>query len=82
MKNLVAFIFVIILCVIIFPNGNIRAQNPDPTEEIHIPFIDRDGDGVNDVLQNGWGRRFVERYKKRQKIWEQLNVEIVNSENP
>ncbi len=45
--------------------------------EINIPFIDRDGDGINDMLQNGWGLRFMNRYKKRQALWDQLNVEIV-----
>ena len=52
-----------------------------PAGEIEIPFIDRDSDGINDLLQNGWGLRFVERYKKRQELWEQLNVEIIRDED-
>jgi|GEM_PF-1996828 len=48
---------------------------------IEIPFIDRDGDGINDLLQNGWGLRFLKRYQKRQLVWEQLNVEIIRSED-
>lgn len=32
-------------------------------------------------MQEGWGLRFIERYKKRQEVWNQLNVEIVRSED-
>lgn len=48
--------------------------------DMEIPFIDRDSDGINDLLQNGWGLRFVERYKKRQELWNQLNVEVIRGE--
>ena len=47
---------------------------------IEIPFIDHDGDGINDLLQNGWGLRFLNRYKKRQELWDLLNVEIIRGE--
>jgi len=51
------------------------------TPEIELPFIDRDSDGINDLLQNGWGLRFAERYKKRQELWNQLlNVEVKRGE--
>ena len=50
------------------------------SSDIELPFIDRDSDGINDLLQNGWGLRFVARYKKRQELWDQLNVEIVRGE--
>lgn len=45
-----------------------------------IPFIDRDGDGINDISQNGWGLRFVEQQEKRQLVWDQLNVEVIRTE--
>jgi len=72
-----------------FSSGNLSAQEvaqdatvDDPSNDtsIEIPFIDRDSDGINDLLQNGWGLRFLERYKKRQLVWEQLNVEIIRGE--
>jgi hypothetical protein len=73
-------IFAVVFLVIVFAAGSIFAQEmEDP--EIDIPFIDRDGDGINDLLQNGWGLRFIERYKKRQLVWEQLNIEIIRDED-
>jgi hypothetical protein len=44
---------------------------------VNIPFIDRDGDGINDLLQYGWGLKFLNRYKKRAFLWERLNAEVV-----
>ena len=82
MKNLTLFMFFVAVTILFCWNGSLNAQEPDPNDvEFEIPFIDRDGDGINDVMQHGWGLRFVERYKKRQKVWEQLNVEIVKGEN-
>ncbi len=49
--------------------------------DIELPFIDNDGDGINDCLQNGWGLRFMNRYMKRQELWDLLNVEIVHDED-
>ncbi len=80
MKNLMVFMVALALCLL-FVFDNTQAQDPDPTEEMRIPFIDRDGDGVNDMLQNGWGQRFMQRYKKRQKIWEQLKPDIIEDED-
>ena len=60
------------------PQGNAGGPAEDPG--IEIPFIDRDGDGINDLVQNGWGLRFMERYKKRQQLWDQLNIEIIRGE--
>ena len=74
------------LLAILWSNGNLSAQENEtekPAREqlkdlgVKIPFIDRDGDGINDLLQNGWGLKFLNRYKKRRDLWEQLNVEIV-----
>lgn len=48
---------------------------------IDIPFIDKDGDGINDLLQNGWGLRFLNRYNQRQDLWNLLNIEIIKGEN-
>lgn len=80
MKNLIIFTIAAVVCVMFFTHPA-QAQDPDPTEEMRIPFIDRDGDGVNDMLQNGWGQRFMQRYKKRQQVWEQLNVDIIKGED-
>ena len=81
MKSLVPFICAVVLSTLFLVSDMAQAQDRDPLKEMNMPFIDRDGDGINDVLQHGWGRRFVERYKKRQKIWEQLNVEIIKGED-
>ena len=56
-------------------------NNQLKVSDIEIPFIDRDGDGINDLLQNGWGLRFLGRYKKRQELWEKFNIEIVLDED-
>lgn len=76
-----------ILCVITFlaltvVNDTLIAQqnNPTPPGNFNLPFIDRDGDGINDLLQNGWGLRFAERFKQRQALWDQLNIEVVRGE--
>ncbi len=83
MKNLkhIMFMFVIAFLTVLFLSDGLLAQEPDPFPDVEIPFIDRDGDGINDLLQHGWGLRFMERYKKRQLVWEQLNVEIIKGED-
>ena len=48
----------------------------DPPEE-EIPFIDRDGDGVNDLLQHGWGLRFL----MRRRMMEELKQNNQNNRN-
>ena len=61
--------------------SDVSAQEPDPEPgDLDIPFIDRDGDGINDLLQNGWGLRFMQRYRKRQELWDLLQVEIIRGE--
>ncbi|MCP4726416.1 MAG: hypothetical protein GY863_15330 [bacterium] len=47
-------------------------------ENVEIPFVDRDGDGINDLLQNGWGLRFLRQYKNRREAWNQI---MENGEN-
>lgn len=42
---------------------------------VTIPFIDRDGDGINDLMQSRWGMKFIERFKNRRAIWDQLVAE-------
>ncbi len=56
-------------------NGSIFAQDrTGRTEpEIRIPFIDKDGDGINDLLQNGWGLKFIQRFKNRRAVWSEMN---------
>lgn len=80
----------VLIAALFVTNGSLFAQDaepPTPVEDlpdvtdIQLPFIDRDSDGINDLLQNGWGLRFVERYKKRQELWNQLNVEIIRGED-
>jgi len=73
--------FIAVICASLLLWGEVRAQDADAPGEMRIPFIDRDGDGVNDMLQNGWGQRFIQRYRMRQQIWEQLNVEIIKGED-
>jgi len=57
--------------------GITQAQEAPQAPPVELPFIDRDSDGINDMVQNGWGFRFLERYKKRQLIWEQLKGEVL-----
>jgi hypothetical protein len=74
---------VIVACAILTLNalpGLVQAQEQNTNPGVDMPFIDRDGDGINDLLQHGWGFRFLERYKKRQLVWEQLKVEIIHDE--
>jgi hypothetical protein len=75
-------ITLIIFFGLLFVNYGLWAQeenslDPQNDTDIQLPFIDRDGDGINDLLQNGWGLRFMNRYKQRQALWDQLNAEIV-----
>ena len=77
--NQILFIVFAALLLFLFAGEGVKAQDVNP--DIEIPFIDRDGDGINDLLQHGWGTRFIKRYKKRQVIWEQLNVEIIKAED-
>lgn len=72
---------VIIISVMLTLGSVTVAQDTPPDPPVDIPFIDRDGDGINDLLQHGWGLRFLNRYKKRQLVWEQLNVEIIRGDD-
>ena len=55
----------------VFAQG--ESESPaDENMDVEIPFIDRDGDGINDLVQNQWGLRFIKRYKRRHAIWEQI----------
>jgi len=76
--NLMILTFTVAFLAMFFLGTDLKAQDTPP--EIEIPFIDRDGDGINDLLQNGWGTRFLNRYKKRQLVWEQLEVEIIRGD--
>lgn len=79
-SDIIAFLLLLLLVSIIAFVQPAVAQQPEPGSGIELPFIDRDGDGINDMLQNGWGLRFMERYKRRQLVWEQLKVEIIRSD--
>jgi hypothetical protein len=80
LKYPIISIFALILVSGFYSSGQALAQE-SPNPDVEIPFIDRDGDGINDLLQNGWGLRFMERYKKRQLIWEQFNDVIIKGQD-
>lgn len=80
----------LILAGIIWVNTDIFAQDNTGTgqnnaDKEKLPFIDKDGDGVNDLLQNGWGLKFAERQKKRQAMKELMGIygkpELVDTDN-
>jgi len=77
-KRLIALLT---LSGLLFISAGLRAQKTENIQKqlrnlkISIPFIDRDGDGINDLLQNGWGLKFLEQYRNLRAIWDQINVE-------
>lgn len=85
MKRIVISIVLTVVLTLIgiaWVNGEIIAQvktGQSSVQEqlnninIEIPFVDKDGDGINDLLQNGWGLRFIQRYKNRRAVWNQMN---------
>jgi hypothetical protein len=78
-NQLLPIITVLMLAMFVMP-GTLSAQDAE-VPDMEIPFIDRDSDGINDLLQKGWGLRFAERYKKRQELWNQLNVDFIKDED-
>lgn len=83
MRVLLLFCFAAaILLVLLHLPAFAQIQPATPAPTVELPFIDRDGDGINDLLQTGWGLRFLERYNKRMLIWEQLKTNIINGEKP
>ena len=67
---IVAITIGIVILGILWINSDLLAQDNNDAEqpdEKNIPFIDRDGDGINDFLQHGWGLKILERHKQRQK---------------
>ena len=59
-------------------------ENETTTTEKEIPFIDRDGDGINDIYQRGWGLGFSKDRnvgRMGDKIKEQLKPELVDTDN-
>jgi len=79
LDKLMTLVFAGSLLLLTGMSNSVAAQDVDDPE-VDIPFIDRDGDGINDLLQHGWGLRFRERYQQRQAVWEQLNVEVTRGE--
>ncbi len=82
-KLIINFVLLIVfsLLVAVDPGSEAAAQVGTSTADIQkqlkkanveIPFVDRDGDGVNDLLQNGWGLRFLKRYNNRNEAWNQI----------
>lgn len=79
-KNIVLTILLTILGIV-WVNSNIFAQVKVGNKsiqsqlrdmKIQIPFVDKDGDGINDLMQNGWGLRFLKQYQNRRAAWDQL----------
>jgi len=56
----------VIMGFIFYPADLYAQEDPDPGQEAteEIPFIDRDGDGINDFFQHPWGARMLERHKR------------------
>lgn len=89
MKRLIINLIVIAaisLLGIMWINSDVFSQEIPIQEQIknmniEIPFVDRDGDGINDLLQNGWGLRFLRRFKNRGAVWTQMmeNEEFGNT---
>lgn len=79
----------LIITGLIWVNTDVFAQDNtgtgNNTDKEKLPFIDKDGDGVNDLLQNGWGLKFGERQKKRQAMKELMGIygkpELVDTDN-
>ncbi|MBM4171953.1 MAG: hypothetical protein FJ214_08815 [Ignavibacteria bacterium] len=83
LKN-ISFILAVVALSLLFIQTTSNAQSIGDRLKglgIDIPFIDKDGDGINDLLQNGWGLRFLNRWQHRQDLWDLLNVEIIKGEN-
>lgn len=92
MKNLLYILAItgaLIITGLIWVNTDIFAQDNtgtgNNTDKEKLPFIDRDGDGVNDLLQRGWGLKFGERQKNRQAVLGMLGIngkpELVDTDN-
>lgn len=82
MKNKVMYTAVVMGLIIfglMWRTGGTLAQEETPAEE--IPFVDRDGDGVNDMLQRGWGLRFNRNKGMRENVREQLNPVMVDTDD-
>ncbi len=73
----IMLIAVLSILGVMWTNSDILAQQSQVQEQlremnVEIPFIDKDGDGINDLMQNGWGLRFLQRYRNRKAMWTQL----------
>ena len=86
MKNKIIYIIAVIGLVILglmWVHSDLFAQENPQTEPGELPFIDRDGDGVNDFLQSGWGLRFQKNRKSSQmqeKMMEKFNPVLVDTD--
>ena len=73
------FVTVLVIFGLVWIHSDIFAQEDPVTKQEppkeEIPFIDRDGDGVNDLLQYGWGLRFL----MRRRIMEELKQNNQNN---
>ena len=60
-----------------------RARLGEQLQELNInlPFIDKDGDGINDLMQSRLGLKFIKRFKNRRAVWDQLIAEGKIDEN-
>ena len=62
-----ALILGLVLVGFAFLGGNVYAQE-NPGDILEIPFIDRDSDGINDMLQHAWALRILDRIERRQEF--------------
>lgn len=81
-KQLLTAIFALTLLVLFVPQGVFSQEEGNGSGNGkgymgNVPFIDDNGDGINDLMQSRWGLRFIKRQAIRNAIWDQLNVEIV-----
>jgi len=80
MNNLLIPVLSLLVIVMISSSANAQDNSQDIEQRlkdlnIRIPFVDRDEDGINDLLQSGWGLRFLQRYENRRAVWNQMMEE-------
>lgn len=77
------FILLLTLAGLLWINSNLFGQENETRTRIqlreqlkdmniNLPFIDRDGDGINDLMQSRLGLKFMERIRNRKAVWDQL----------
>jgi hypothetical protein len=75
MKNFMIHVlsFLLLLCMTV----TAQTERKVVLQKLNIPFIDRNGDGVNDVLQYQWGERLAARSQSQKKRLQGLSADSV-----